>query len=128
MKILVDTRAFFWWLTGDPKLSSRARDLLEDKGNDLMVSSVVAWELATKSRIGKWPSGVAAADEIDRLIETNRLRPLAISVAHARLAGRLPGDHRDPFDRMLAAQSDLEGVPLVTRDRIFRDFGIEVLW
>jgi PIN domain nuclease of toxin-antitoxin system len=128
MRLLVDTHAFFWWLTIDRKLSRRALEALEDEGNEILVSAVVAWELATKSRLGKWPEGHVAVHEMDDFVRVNDLQPLPISIDHGRLAGLLPGRHRDPFDRMLAAQSKIEGVPLVTADPFFRDFGTSTLW
>jgi PIN domain nuclease of toxin-antitoxin system len=128
MRLLVDTHAFFWWLTIDRKLSRRALEALEDEGNEILVSAVVAWELATKSRLGKWPEGHVAVHEMDDFVRVNDLQPLPISIDHGRLAGLLSGRHRDPFDRMLAAQSKIEGVPLVTADPFFRDFGTSTLW
>ena len=128
MRVLVDTHAFFWWLTDDRKLSARALDVLEDTQNEVLVSPVVGWEIATKSRLGKWPAGHLALQDLEGFVVTRGLTPLPISIAHGRLAGLLPGAHRDPFDRMLAAQASLEPVPLVTADPRFPDFGIDVLW
>jgi PIN domain nuclease of toxin-antitoxin system len=128
MRILLDTHAFFWWVTHSRYLSSTARQLIEDGANEILVSPVSAWELANKFRLGKLPEAESLVDEIDWTIETSGFRSLPIMMNHAKLAGLLPGDHRDPFDRMLAAQARLEDVPLVTTDRAFRDFHIEMLW
>jgi PIN domain nuclease of toxin-antitoxin system len=128
MKVLVDTHAFFWWVENDPKLSRRARTAIEDNDNEVVVSAVVAWELATKARFGKWPEAVQLASDIDTILERNDMTPLPISLEHARIAGWLSMHHRDPFDRILAAQSQIEGIPLVTADPVFRTFGTRVLW
>lgn len=128
MKVLVDTHAFFWWLKVDRKLSQAALEILEDDGNDVLVSAVVAWELSTKARIGKWPGGAAAANDLEMFVRDNGLHALPISISHARLAGSMPGAHRDPFDRILAAQSNLEDAVLVTADPIFRSFNVSTVW
>ncbi len=128
MRLLVDTHAYFWWLRSDRKLSPLALQALEDARNEILVSSVVAWELATKSRLDKWPEGHSAVRDIERFIAENGLQALTISITHARRAGLLPGRHRDPFDRLLAAQSELENASLVTADPVFASFGVTVLW
>ena len=128
MRVLVDTHAFFWWVAVDQSLPQRTLDLLEDGTNDVLLSPVVVWELATKSRIGKWPSGQKVVDSIDQYIQSYELVPLPITIAHAHLGGSMAAKHRDPFDRLLAAQARLEQVPLVTADPAFREFGINLIW
>jgi PIN domain nuclease of toxin-antitoxin system len=115
-------------VVNSPKLSHRARAVVAAEDNDIYVSAVVAWELATKTRLGKWPDAAQFAINISSVIEENRFTPLAITLDHARTAGFLPGRHRDPFDRILAAQSQVEGMPLLSADRIFRIFGTAVMW
>jgi PIN domain nuclease of toxin-antitoxin system len=128
MRVLVDTRTFFWWVIDKPNLSFRARAVLADGENEVLVSPVVAWELATKARSGKWPEALALATGIASVIEENSFTPLAITIEHARTAGFLGIPHRDPFDRMLAAQSQIEGIPLVSADPVFRAFGTAIIW
>ncbi len=128
MRVLVDTHAFFWWIVDNPRLSVRARALFIEEDNEILVSPVVAWELATKVRLGKWPEALPLATNIASVINENRFTPLAISIEHARTAGCLPGRHRDPFDRMLAAQSQVEGIPLISADPVFRAFGTTAIW
>lgn len=128
MKVLLDTHAFFWWVNDTPKLSARAREAIGTEGNDVLISAVIAWELATKARFGKWPEAVDLARDIDEVLAANAFAPLPISIEHARVAGFLPSRHRDPFDRMLAAQAQIESVPLVTADPVFQAFGTRVLW
>jgi PIN domain nuclease of toxin-antitoxin system len=128
MKILLDTHAYFWWETNDPKLSVRAKELIAREESEVMVSAVLAWELATKGRLGRWPGARDVAADMDDALVEEGFVPLPISIEHARLAGSLLGAHRDPFDRMLAAQSQIENVPLVTADPVFKVFGTRVLW
>ena len=89
---------------------------------------MIAWELAVKARFGKWPQAYDLALGIDAVLELNGFTTLPISLEHARVAGFLPSDHRDPFDRMLAAQAQIEGVPLLTADPAFRTLGVQILW
>ena len=94
----------------------------------MCVSAVTAWEIANKVRLGKWPEASQLAQTFNEIMEEFTLEPLAVTIDHARLAGSLPGAHRDPFDRMLAAQAQIENMPLVTGDPAFRAFGTRVLW
>ncbi|HEY1962358.1 MAG TPA: type II toxin-antitoxin system VapC family toxin, partial [Rhizomicrobium sp.] len=110
------------------RLSQAARTAIADGDNEVYISAVVAWELATKVRIGKWADARELAENFDVAIGRNNFQPLAISTIHARTAGFLSGRHRDPFDRMLAAQSRIEDMPLVTADPVFKAFGTKVIW
>src|SRR5262245_58448873 len=128
MRVLIDTHALFWWVTDDPKLSPLARETLTTTDNDILVSAATAWELATKARFGKWPQAGSLAANIRDIIDENAFASLAITLEHARIAGSLPAPQRDPFDRMLAAQAQVEGVSLMTADPVFGAFGTHVLW
>jgi PIN domain nuclease of toxin-antitoxin system len=128
MRVLVDTHAVFWWLTDDDKLSRRARDIFADEENEILVSAVVAWELATKVRFFKWPEATQLAKNIDHVIAANDFTPFPITIMHARVAGFLPGRHRDPFDRILAAQCKVEAIPLLSVDPIFAELDAAVIW
>ena len=127
MPLLLDTHAFAWWALADPRLSQSASSAIEDDPR-VYISAVVAWEIAGKVRTGKWPE----AEELSRrFIETVMhygMIPLAVSLKHAHLAGSMIGAHRDPFDRMLAAQAIIEDMPLVTADPAFRHFDMTVMW
>ena len=125
---LVDTHAVLWWLTDSPELSPKARGLLADPGNRLLVSSASAWEVATKFRLGKLPSAAVIANDFADWVAKMGADELPITFAHAHRAGLFPQPHRDPFDRMLAAQSLLEDVPLVSRDTALDAFGVTRLW
>jgi PIN domain nuclease of toxin-antitoxin system len=128
MRVLVDTHALVWWVTDNANLSPRSRVLFADDDNEILVSAAVAWELATKARSGKWPEAHAIAMQISSVIDENRFTPLSITVEHARVAGLFVWQHRDPFDRMLAAQAQTEGIPLLGADPVFSSFGTSVIW
>jgi PIN domain nuclease of toxin-antitoxin system len=127
MTILLDSHTFFWWVTDDEKLSVLAKQTIADE-QQVYLSAVVAWELATKVRAGKWPDVKLIVTGFFDLMAHYGFNGLPITLEHAHLAGSLPGAHRDPFDRMLAAQAQIENVPLVTSDPVFRTFGTRVLW
>jgi PIN domain nuclease of toxin-antitoxin system len=128
VKLLLDTHAVVWWWLDDPRLPAPARAAIAATGNTVCVSAASAWEIATKNRPGKWPDVERIIDEFPTLLRRSRFAPLAISIEHARLAGSLPGPHRDPFDRLLIAQSRQEHAALVTGDPMLCDFGVEVVW
>ena len=128
MKILLDSHTLVWFLTGSPRCSLQAREAIEAADASVFVSAVSAWEVATKVRGGKWPEAADIAQNIDRVLLEQDFLPLAITVEHGRLAGFLPGAHRDPFDRMLAAQAITEDMLLVSVDTAFRHFDVRVLW
>jgi PIN domain nuclease of toxin-antitoxin system len=115
-------------LDGSPRLSPHARRAASEEDVVLVASAVSAWEFANKARIGKWPDVRRFAENFIDLVTAERFELLSITPEHAQLAGLLPGAHRDPFDRMLAAQSQIEGMPLVTADPVFKAFGTKVIW
>lgn len=126
--LLLDSHAFFWFIDGDARLSHAAREAIEDTGNAVYVSAVTGWEIATKLRLGKWPGAQALVNDLARIVSALSFEPLPLSLEHARHAGTLSNPHRDPFDRMLAAQAEIEDISLVTADPAFRHFKVKVLW
>lgn len=128
MQILVDTHAFLWWLAGNPSLAGAARDVIDNPDNSILVSAASTWEITTKHRLGKLPGAAVVAGDVMAAIEDHGFQPLAITVAHAERAGRLPGPHRDPFDRMLIAQSLAHDLPLVSNESLFDRYGIRRIW
>ena len=128
MRALLDTHALLWWDTDDEQLSPRAREVIADESNDVFVSAASAWEIATKQRIGKLDSVPQAAERFAELAAENGFTHLPVTYLHSLRAGGYPADHRDPFDRMLAAQAELEDLVLVTRDPAFKQFAAQVLW
>jgi PIN domain nuclease of toxin-antitoxin system len=128
LRLLLDTHAFLWWLGGDAGLSVRARDAVADEANEIFVSAASTWEIATKHRIGKLPGVAAIVADLDGAISDQGFHGLPISARHGQIAGALPGDHRDPFDRMLIAQAMQEALALVSNEHIFDRFGVARLW
>ena len=128
MKILFDSHALVWYLAGDKRLSGKAREIADDLESEVFVSAVCAWEIATKVNRGRWPEAIDIANTLQEITLARAFTALPITIEHARVAGFLPGTHYDPFDRMLAAQSHVESVPLVTADRAFRAFGTSIIW
>ncbi|MBN9488417.1 MAG: type II toxin-antitoxin system VapC family toxin [Alphaproteobacteria bacterium] len=128
MRLLLDTHAFLWWLAGERTLTRKARAAIESEDNDIFVSAVTAWEIATKFRIGKLPEAAAVAMDVTGAVAAEGFNQLALSMAHAERAGALDGPHRDPFDRMLIAQSLIDGLALVSNERVFDRFGVTRLW
>jgi PIN domain nuclease of toxin-antitoxin system len=128
VKLLLDTHAVVWWWLDDPRLAAKARAAIAATSNTVCVSAASAWEIATKNRLGKWPDVERIIDEFPALLRRSRFVPLPISVDHARLAGTLAGPHRDPFDRMLIAQSKHESAALVSGDPVLGNFGVEIIW
>jgi PIN domain nuclease of toxin-antitoxin system len=128
VKLLLDTHAVVWWWLDDPRLPAPARAAIAAPDNTVCVSAASAWEIATKNRLGKWPGVTQIIADFPDLLRRSRFFPLSISVEHARLAGALSGPHRDPFDRMLIAQSKQENAVLVSGDGTFAQFGVPVVW
>ncbi len=128
MKVLLDTHALLWWLADDRRLSRRARKIIADPGSTVLVSGASGWEMATKLRLGKLSDPDRAVPRLPAILLERGFVELPVTVAHGVEAGLLPVHHRDPFDRMLVAQSRLEGAPLVTNDPAFEDSGIRIVW
>ncbi len=128
MRILLDTHALLWWFTDDLRLSADAREAIGDLHSTVLVSAASAWEIATKHRLGKLGIGGEVLQRFDELVTADGFTHLAVNYRQAIHAGAYPVDHRDPFDRILAAQAELEQIALVTTDPAFRDFPIQRLW
>jgi len=122
-RLLLDTHAFLWWLAGDSKLGGIGRNFLSDGHNEVYVSAATTWEISIKRRLGK----LKAPSDVDRIVEEERFIGLPISLYHGKHAGQLPLIHRDPFDRMLVAQAQSEGLVILTADPIFPKYGILTL-
>ena len=128
LKLLLDTHALLWWWKDDLRLSNRAAKAIADETNIVLVSAASAWEIATKLRIGKLPGAERAVREFNELIVTDGFTHIAVSYQHAIKAGGFTVEHRDPFDRVLAAQSIIEGATLVTMDAAMKQFRVKCLW
>ncbi len=127
MKLLLDTHALIWWATLHPHLSAKVEKTLRALDSEVYVSAASAWEIAIKARIGKldWP---AEAGSVNDYVIGQGFRALPISLEHAERAGRLPIEHRDPFDRMLIAQALAENMLLVSNEPIFDNAGVRRHW
>jgi PIN domain nuclease of toxin-antitoxin system len=123
VKALLDTRLLLWWLADDPSLPALAADAISNPDVDVIVSSATAWEMAIKKAAGR----LEAPDDLLGALQANGFASLSITVAHAIAAGRLPEHHSDPFDRMLIAQARIEGLTLITVDRRFPEYDVDLL-
>ena len=128
MKVLLDTCALLWATLSPSVLSHEARGMIADEANVVFVSAVSAWEIATKVRLGKLPG----AEELERnyldVIDDAGYTLLAIDTESALRAGRLPAEHRDPFDRMIAAQALSLDIPVLSSDSQLDQFGVRRVW
>ncbi|PKN13198.1 MAG: PIN domain nuclease [Deltaproteobacteria bacterium HGW-Deltaproteobacteria-4] len=111
-RFLLDTHVLLWWLDGSPELGPRCKELIADQRNQVYISAATTWEISIKKALGK----LEAPDDIDSIVEDEGFSKLPISLYHGQLAGSLPVLHRDPFDRMLIAQAQAEGLILMTSD------------
>ncbi len=128
MRVLIDTHVLLWTLMEPDRLSPVARDLVSDPATALVVSSVSTWEISTKHRLGRLDGAVSVVHGYPAHLERLGAEELPILSSHAILAGSLGGTHRDPFDRMLAAQSLVETIPIVTGDVAISDLGATTIW
>jgi PIN domain nuclease of toxin-antitoxin system len=128
VRALLDTHALLWWFSDDPALTRPVRKIIGDTKNTVVVSAASAWEIATKVRLGKLPTGAGLAADFTGYIERESFQLLPISVEHALRAGLLPGSHRDPFDRMLIAQAQTENLPILSKEVIFDAYGLRRIW
>jgi PIN domain nuclease of toxin-antitoxin system len=128
MRVLLDTHALLWAAAYDELLSPRARHLIQSERNEVFVSAASAWEIAAKYRLGKLPLAQALLDDFIPSIRSAGYIPLPISLEHALRAGRLTPEHKDPFDRMLAAQAIHEDLALISNDEPLDVFGVRREW
>ncbi len=128
MRLLLDTHALLWWLSGDAQLSLQARRAIADRRHDILVSAASAWEVATKHRLGKLAGAGPLAVDFEREVLRHGFIDLPISMSHAQSAGALAGAHRDPFDRMLVAQALEEKLALVSNETLFDNYGVTRVW
>ncbi len=128
-KYLLDTHVILWWLNADPKLSDAARQALADPGNTILASSVSGYEIAWKAHLGKLVVPFQNPADFSRTWQQEGWTELPLSLNHAVDSGRFPSQHRDPFDRQLAAQAICEAATLITIDPAFDTFpGLSTLW
>lgn len=128
MKALLDTHTFLWWITDNPQLSLRVREIIGNGNNDLFLSAASGWEMAIKAQLGR----LKLADNLERFISEqlaiNAIYSLPVQMSHALHVYTLPNHHGDPFDRMLVAQAQLENLPLLTNDPQIARYPVEIIW
>jgi PIN domain nuclease of toxin-antitoxin system len=122
-RLLLDTHVLLWWLSDDPQLGQSARQAIADPRNDVYISAASTWEISIKRSLGK----LSAPEDMDSIIDNEGFDKLPISLFHGDQAGMLPGHHKDPFDRMLVAQAQSEGLVVVTNDEKITRYGIRVM-
>jgi len=127
VKLLLDTHALIWWLTGPERLNERARREIADLANDVYVSSATAWEMAVKTGLGRLPVPPNLQAWLPEQLSADRLMVMPVTLTHALGVKQLPLHHRDPFDRLLIAQAMTEDMLIVTRDRIFQGYPVRLL-
>lgn len=127
MRILLDTHIFLWAITDDERLSSAHRELFAEAGNELILSVASMWEASIKVSLGKLQLPSPGAGYLSKQMERNRVSMLAIQVAHLIELENLPPIHRDPFDRLIAAQARAEGIPIMSADPQLRMYDVPIL-
>lgn len=128
MRVLIDTHAFLWFITNDPKLSSAARTTIADTSHQILVSPATYWEIAIKTSIGKYPLSVPFETFITHGIDDNDFSILTIEPKHAAALINLPFHHRDPFDRLIIAQAMIEQIAIVSADKVFDAYPVTRVW
>ena len=125
MRLLLDSHAVYWWMAGSERLSRQARELILDIDNELMVSAVSIYEIELEAKRGRVD---LPPQELRAALRRNAVRDLAVTHEHAEYAACLDWDHRDPWDRLLAAQARLESCALVSTDEVFDGIGVDRHW
>ena len=122
-RCLLDTHTLLWWLADSPQLGERCRKIISDRRNQVFVSAATTWEISIKMALGK----LEAPEDMDSAVDDEGFTKLPISLYHGQLAGQLPPLHRDPFDRMLIAQAQAEGLILITADENIAQYKLRLL-
>ncbi len=128
MRLLLDTHAFLWWVNDAPELSPKARKAIADPGNDCLLSLASCWEIAIKASIGKLKLSGAVERFIPEQLAANHFGRLDIDFRHVARVAAMPFHHRDPFDRLLAAQAEEEKLVIVSADAVFQAYGVKRVW
>lgn len=128
MKLLLDTHAFIWWANEPEKLSARVLASLNPASNELILSVVSVWEMQIKLQLGKLKLAVPLRELVESQEQKNAVRILYVELEHILALDALPSYHKDPFDRLLAAQANVEGASLVSGDAVFSNYPVRLLW
>jgi PIN domain nuclease of toxin-antitoxin system len=122
-RLLLDTHVLLWWLSDDPQLGKASRQAISNPRNQVYVSAASTWEISIKKSIGK----LSAPEDLDAIVESEGFDKLPITLFHGEQAGLLPGHHKDPFDRMLIAQAQSDGLVIVTNDEKITQYRIRTM-
>jgi PIN domain nuclease of toxin-antitoxin system len=128
VRAILDTHVFLWWVLDIPRLSDEARSILQDGANELLFSTASAYELTIKAQSGRLSLPEPPDSYVPSRLAANAFESLSIELTHALRAGSLPTIHRDPFDRMLIAQAQIEGLPILTADPAISRYDVETIW
>jgi len=128
MKLLLDTHTFIWWDSEPTKLSASALSACQNQANTLILSVVSVWEIQIKSQLGKLKLNLPLLEIIQSQRQTNNVQILTVELEHVLKLQDLPYHHKDPFDRLLIAQANVEGAQLVSGDVVFSEYPINLIW
>lgn len=128
MKLLLDTHTFIWWDATPNKLPSQILALCRDPGNEIILSIASVWEIQIKLQLGKLQLKMPLQEIIGSQQQANNVQVLEINLAHVLALNGLPAPHKDPFDRLLVAQANVESAVLVSGDKIFKHYPVQLLW
>jgi PIN domain nuclease of toxin-antitoxin system len=128
MNLLLDTHAFLWFIANDPRLGSHAQSLIQDPGNRRLLSMASLWEIAIKVSLGKLTLAQPLGQFVPLQLQLNQIEVLAIELPHVTAVGTMPFHHRDPFDRLIAAQCHIENLPIVSADTAFDSYSVRRVW
>jgi PIN domain nuclease of toxin-antitoxin system len=128
MTYLLDTHTFLWFINDDPALSDAAKKTIESAEGALYLSVASVWEMAIKVSLERLAMPTPFGDFIDGQLRVNNFRLLSMTTQHAEVIAALPFHHRDPFDRLIIAQSQVEGFPVIGKDEAFDDYGVQRVW
>jgi PIN domain nuclease of toxin-antitoxin system len=128
MRVLLDTHTFLWWVTNSPQLSSTVQSIVANRTNQIFFSAASGWEIAIKAQLSKLQLPNPPEQFIANQLSINSFEVLPIQLNHALQTYHLPNHHKDPFDRILVAQSQLESLPILTVDTKVSQYGVNVIW
>jgi PIN domain nuclease of toxin-antitoxin system len=128
LKAILDTHAFIWWVTNDSRITDNVRQIIADSSNELFLSVASCWEMIIKMQLGKLTLTGNPESFIPEQMLLNSIRGLPIQVSHTLHVYKLPLHHRDPFDRLIISQSQIEKMPVITSDPLFKEYDLKIIW
>ena len=128
MKYLLDTHAFLWFVLDDKRISTKAKSIIKDSKNEIYFSAASAWEIAIKTKLDRLKIKGDLESFIIEQLSTNNFVPLSITISHSLYTERLPQFHKDPFDRIIIAQSKIENMSLISKDKNIKKYKVPIVW